>query len=130
MEINAKCINLFSLRIYLFFRCADGYYGNPFDSSPETGGCRACNCSENIDLAAIGNCDSKTGVCLRCIGHTTGDYCEQCEENYYGSALQHACHQCNCHHIGSIQSQCDLQTGKCQCKEGYIGTNCNRCQVN
>ncbi|KAI1731181.1 laminin EGF domain-containing protein [Ditylenchus destructor] len=105
--------------------CADGYFGDPWD--PVNGTCQPCTCSGNIDPAAIGNCDRKTGQCLRCIGHTTGDQCEMCEDNHWGSALIHTCRPCLCHHIGSERLQCDNETGTCQCKENYTGHRCDRC---
>ena len=40
--------------------CADGYFGDPL-----TTGCKPCECNGNIDLASTGNCDRRTGECLR-----------------------------------------------------------------
>lgn len=60
----------------LFFRA--GSYGNA--TSPE--GCRGCNCNEHGN-AALGVCDSTTGVCL-CQDNTEGPTCDKCKKGYYG----------------------------------------------
>lgn len=107
------------------FSCADGYYGDPSSEK----GCKPCDCYGNIDSAAIGNCDRETGVCLRCSGHTAGDHCEKCAENHWGNALDHQCYDCLCHYVGATSLQCDIKTGKCECKKFYTGNHCDRCEV-
>ncbi|KAH7728640.1 laminin subunit alpha-2-like isoform X6 [Aphelenchoides avenae] len=104
--------------------CADGYFGDPLAVN---GTCEPCTCNGNIDSMAIGNCDSVTGECLRCIGHTTGEHCERCEDNHWGSALEHTCRACNCHRRGSVSLQCHNDTGRCDCNENYTGAHCDRC---
>ncbi|CAD6189781.1 unnamed protein product [Caenorhabditis auriculariae] len=107
--------------------CSDGFFGNPIDENGN-GSCVECNCNGNIDPMEIGNCDTKTGVCLKCTGHTSGDHCEICKENHYGSAQQHTCKPCGCHHQGSTKQQCDEFEGDCECKENYVGKQCDRCK--
>ncbi|KAK9751935.1 Laminin EGF domain [Popillia japonica] len=34
---------------------------------------------------------------------------------------------CNCHPIGSSGKTCNQITGQCPCKDGVVGTTCNRC---
>ena len=79
--------------------CDDGYFntGNSLASH-----CERCACNENIDENAIGNCDSSTGRCMRCIYNTTGDKCEKCLPNYWGNALTATkCHACECYAPGT-----------------------------
>uniref|UniRef100_A0A7E4VA92 Laminin EGF-like domain-containing protein n=1 Tax=Panagrellus redivivus TaxID=6233 RepID=A0A7E4VA92_PANRE len=104
--------------------CADGYFGEP---AAINGTCQPCSCNGNIDPAAIGNCDRTTGECLRCIGYTDGPSCERCADNHWGSALDHTCRPCGCHHVGAIDLQCSNTTGSCECKEHYIGDRCESC---
>uniref|UniRef100_A0A0N4VYD5 Laminin EGF-like domain-containing protein n=1 Tax=Haemonchus placei TaxID=6290 RepID=A0A0N4VYD5_HAEPC len=105
--------------------CADGFFGNPMEAN---GTCKECECNGNIDLMAIGNCDTVTGRCLKCIGDTTGEHCEICKENHWGSALEHTCKPCGCHHVGASSPQCG-SLGECTCKPNYIGKQCDRCIV-
>ncbi|KJH49985.1 laminin EGF-like protein [Dictyocaulus viviparus] len=93
------------------------------------GTCKGCECNDNIDLMAIGNCDTKTGICLKCIGDTRGEHCEICKENHWGSALQHTCKPCGCHHVGAVAAQCNELNGECSCKDNYVGKQCDRCSV-
>uniref|UniRef100_A0AC35TJJ8 Laminin subunit alpha-2 n=1 Tax=Rhabditophanes sp. KR3021 TaxID=114890 RepID=A0AC35TJJ8_9BILA len=103
--------------------CADGYFGNPLNASSS---CQKCQCNQNIDLNDIGNCDKLTGECLKCIGGTSGDKCQVCQDYHYGDALAHTCKPCNCHGSGSVVLGCDAK-GICACKENYEGIHCDRC---
>ena len=62
--------------------CSDGYYGRP----EINGRCSPCTCSGNVDMNVFGNCDRRTGRCLKCLNNTTGDRCERCKDGYFGDA--------------------------------------------
>lgn len=34
---------------------------------------------------------------------------------------------CNCDHAGAIGQSCDINTGQCICREGFIGRRCDNC---
>ena len=67
--------------------CIDGYYGDPLIGIP----CQKCICNNNIDPNATGNCNTRTGKCLKCINNTTGDQCENCVRFHYGDAINGNC---------------------------------------
>ena len=67
--------------------CIDGYYGDPNNGQP----CKKCICNNNIDFNATGNCDHRTGKCLKCLNNTIGDQCESCEKFHYGNASNGTC---------------------------------------
>nr|XP_061780709.1 laminin subunit beta-2-like [Nerophis lumbriciformis]XP_061780717.1 laminin subunit beta-2-like [Nerophis lumbriciformis] len=115
-------------------QCSPGFYGNPAQSG---GQCLPCECSGNIDTQDPGSCDPRTGQCLKCLSHTDGPSCAQCQHGYYGNALAHDCRRCTCVTAGTIQSacidgecDCDRQTGACQCRENVSGHNCDECAPN
>ncbi|KFM78364.1 Laminin subunit alpha-1, partial [Stegodyphus mimosarum] len=82
------------------------------------------------------------GVCDRCKHHTTGINCEQCEDGYYRASdipRNHTkpCRKCQCTGVG-MTGFCvkddghlieGLQPGDCFCKTGFIGKNCDSCDV-
>ncbi|PIO72286.1 laminin EGF-like protein [Teladorsagia circumcincta] len=67
--------------------CADGFFGNPMLPN---GTCKECECNGNIDLMAIGNCDSETGRC------------DQCRPSYF-NFTDAGCQFCHCNIYGSIE---------------------------
>ncbi|ALC38940.1 LanB1 [Drosophila busckii] len=109
-------------------QCADNYFGEP-----ELGGsCEKCECSNNIDAYDVGNCDRRTGACLKCLYDTTGDHCELCRDGYHGDALQQNCRQCDCDLLGTNKTlaHCDRHTGQCPCLSNVQGLHCSECALN
>lgn len=49
--------------------------------------CQPCQCNNNVDPSASGNCDRLTGRCLKCIHNTAGAHCDQCKAGYFGDPL-------------------------------------------
>lgn len=103
-------------------RCQDGYYD--FNKS----GCLPCRCHNRS-----ASCDALTGACLNCQENSKGDHCEECKEGYYQSPdVTGECLRCPCSLVTSTGS-CIIKLGelepKCvQCKDGYTGQNCNKCE--
>uniref|UniRef100_T1KI06 Laminin subunit beta-1 n=1 Tax=Tetranychus urticae TaxID=32264 RepID=T1KI06_TETUR len=119
-------------------QCDENYF---IDSSPgpmsakgtyEINKCRQCDCSNNIDVSQPGNCDKRTGVCLRCLYNTEGDHCERCRKGFYGNALAQQCTECVCSPIGTNQvfGSCDHRTGQCPCLPNVVGSECDKCELN
>ncbi|XP_022089419.1 laminin subunit alpha-like isoform X2 [Acanthaster planci] len=104
--------------------CDEGYFGDP---SQSYGFCRKCNCSGNSVPNANGpECDPRFGNCLQCRPGTTGVNCDKCDRWYYGDAvISRNCQECLCDRCGS--SECDVNTGRCECKDNVVGTLCDRC---
>lgn len=103
-------------------KCKSGYYGNTPD-------CRQCACN-----GFSTKCDVVYGYCHNCTGNTIGRYCEQCERGYFGDpSFGIHCKKCMCPGVDGIQNAetCRLDEGNdraiCQCREGYIGDNCDKC---
>ena len=71
---------------FIFHSCDLGYYGDP--NVIGGGSCTPCNCSNNIDISDPRSCSSINGECLMCINNSTGERCEDCEEWFYGDAVE------------------------------------------
>ncbi|XP_006143943.1 laminin subunit gamma-2 isoform X1 [Tupaia chinensis] len=107
--------------------CADGYFGDPFGERGPVRPCQPCQCNNNVDPSASGNCDPLTGRCLKCIHNTAGAHCDQCKAGYFGDPLApnpaDKCRACNCNPMGSVPVEC-RSDGSCVCKPGFGGFNC------
>ncbi|KGL99607.1 Laminin subunit gamma-2, partial [Charadrius vociferus] len=103
--------------------CADGYFGDPAASRP----CRPCQCNGNVEPNAVGNCDRRTGECLKCIYNTAGFYCDRCKDGFFGNPLAPSptdkCRPCACDSAGAEPLKCGSD-GSCICKPGFEGPNC------
>ncbi|XP_064605903.1 laminin subunit alpha-2-like [Liolophura sinensis] len=106
--------------------CDDGFFGNPLVPGNY---CKPCQCNNNIDLQAVGNCDTLTGECLKCLGNTEGFNCGQCKPGFFGTAVNRDCRACNCEETGSVGRECDQRSGQCVCKPHYSGRHCDQCEV-
>ncbi|XP_036297904.1 laminin subunit gamma-2 [Pipistrellus kuhlii] len=107
--------------------CAEGYFGDPFGERGPLRSCQPCQCNNNVDPSASGNCDRLTGRCLKCIHNTAGAHCDQCKPGYFGDPLApnpaDKCRACNCNPMGSEPMEC-RSDGSCVCKPGFGGLNC------
>ncbi|XP_006996789.1 multiple epidermal growth factor-like domains protein 9 [Peromyscus maniculatus bairdii] len=103
-------------------RCQDGHYG--FNKT----GCLPCQCNNRSD-----SCDVITGACLNCQENSKGDHCEECKEGFYQSPdATKECRRCPCSAVTST-GNCTIESGELeptcvQCKDGYTGQNCNKCE--
>ncbi|NXQ84474.1 LAMC2 protein, partial [Nyctibius grandis] len=103
--------------------CADGYFGDPAASRP----CQLCQCNGNVEPNAVGNCDRRTGECLKCIYNTAGFYCDRCKDGFFGNPLApdpaDKCRACACDLAGAEPLKCGSD-GSCICKPGFEGPSC------
>ncbi|XGW07796.1 hypothetical protein V3C99_010722 [Haemonchus contortus] len=111
--------------------CAPGYYR--VQSGSFLGACVPCECNGHS-----GSCDPDTGVCFDCQHSTHGDHCELCEEGHYGDATDgspYSCMPCQCPFspTNNFATGCQVseygQLLSCDCKPGYAGDRCDRCDA-
>ncbi|KAG6930808.1 laminin subunit gamma 2 [Chelydra serpentina] len=111
--------------------CADGYFGDPLGANGLVRPCQPCQCNNNVDPSAVGNCDRLTGECLKCLYNTAGFSCDQCRDGFFGNPLvlnsAEKCQACNCNSVGSDPLKC-RSDGSCVCKPGFEGPNCEHTQ--
>ena len=92
------------------------------------GDVKSCQCNGRAQ-----NCHPETGQCIGCSQNTTGAACELCAAGYYGNPLLgSACQPCQCpsaenNHASTCSRQSNEGSFLCQCKEGYTGPACDRC---
>ncbi|XP_070775382.1 laminin subunit gamma-2 [Enoplosus armatus] len=81
------------------------------------------------------NCNGRSRYCLRdhwglhcvhCQGNTAGRHCERCKDGFYLQGAGLSCTPCRCNPTGSVSATCDSR-GRCSCKEGVTGEQCDRC---
>lgn len=105
--------------------CDDGFYGDPLGEYGPPKQCQPCQCYGHVDQNTVGNCDRRTGECRKCLSHSTGPKCENCDDGYYHSYPTEPCQACNCNRQGSVSNSCN-DKGQCKCKEGYDGLKCDK----
>ncbi|XP_034999448.2 laminin subunit alpha-4 [Hippoglossus stenolepis] len=104
--------------------CAKGFFLS------EQNICLPCNCKGHAD-----SCEDITGICIDCRDHSTGDFCEMCEDGHMlkpSMDRQHTCRPCACPlsvPSNNFAVRCDRGSGilRCKCQEGYAGHLCERC---
>ncbi|KAF3427281.1 LOW QUALITY PROTEIN: hypothetical protein E2986_11364, partial [Frieseomelitta varia] len=101
--------------------CADSFYGHP------DFGCKPCPCPQ-ADKRFSNTCTVLANAEPTCVckpGYT-GRKCERCSSGYYGSPHVPGgkCIPCDCNAAGSLNDECDTETGQCRCRAGSTGP-CN-----
>ncbi|XP_066911984.1 basement membrane-specific heparan sulfate proteoglycan core protein-like [Clytia hemisphaerica] len=91
--------------------------------------CEKCLCNGHAT-----DCDGKTGKCIKCKHHTTGDRCDKCVDGYYGNPVKGQCKKCACPlpiQTNQFSSSCILNDDgdfTCSsCEPGYTGRKCGKC---
>uniref|UniRef100_A0A8C5I789 Laminin, alpha 4 n=1 Tax=Gouania willdenowi TaxID=441366 RepID=A0A8C5I789_GOUWI len=92
--------------------------------------CLPCNCKGHAEY-----CNDITGICINCRNHSTGDFCEMCEDGYMLTRSpngRHTCQPCACPlstASNNFAVRCDRRSSilRCKCQEGYAGHFCERC---
>uniref|UniRef100_A0AAY5ECW8 Laminin, alpha 4 n=1 Tax=Electrophorus electricus TaxID=8005 RepID=A0AAY5ECW8_ELEEL len=123
------CLVYVCVRLVLCFSrcvyevCARGF----FMSEQHT--CLPCNCKNHSHT-----CEDITGLCIDCQDHSTGDFCERCEDGYllHQTPGSHECRPCSCPislESNNFAAHCDKKgvVLRCVCQEGYAGHYCERC---
>uniref|UniRef100_A0A7G3AFZ3 Putative extracellular matrix glycoprotein laminin subunit alpha and gamma n=1 Tax=Lutzomyia longipalpis TaxID=7200 RepID=A0A7G3AFZ3_LUTLO len=106
--------------------CAEGYYGNANSDL----GCLACPCPETKKNFARGCQVLNNVVSCICKPGYTGPRCERCLPGFYGSpdSDEGFCEACNCNLEGIVSSDCNQETGQCDCRPGIFGRRCDQCE--
>ena len=92
------------------------------------GDVKPCQCNGRAQ-----NCHPESGHCVGCTENTTGAACELCAAGYYGNPLLAggSCQPCQCPSAENNHAATCRRDGPdnflCQCKEGYTGPACDRC---
>ncbi|XP_071835637.1 laminin subunit alpha-like isoform X2 [Apostichopus japonicus] len=115
-------------------KCRTGYHGNGTMISGES--CEICACPqarEDQNFAETCEYTISNDVICNCLEGHTGQYCEQCDEGYYGdpSRPYGRCRKCGC--SGNTDAslpgpECDSLFGNClKCRADTTGENCEDC---
>uniref|UniRef100_A0A452IMF2 Laminin subunit gamma-3 n=1 Tax=Gopherus agassizii TaxID=38772 RepID=A0A452IMF2_9SAUR len=107
-------------------KCREGFYGSALARSP-TRKCAPCECNPVGSAQGLEACHPLTGQCT-CLPHVTGRDCSRCQPGFYDLQPGTGCKSCECHLVGSQDSQCHPLTGQCPCQPGVEGQSCDRCQ--
>ncbi|XP_044270129.1 netrin-B-like isoform X2 [Tribolium madens] len=90
-----------------------------------------CKCNGHASRCITGR-DGQ--LACECKHNTAGKDCERCKPFHFDRPWGRAtardaneCKACDCHPIGSSGRTCNQATGQCPCKDGVVGTTCNRC---
>uniref|UniRef100_A0A915MXT1 Laminin subunit beta-1 n=1 Tax=Meloidogyne javanica TaxID=6303 RepID=A0A915MXT1_MELJA len=116
-------------------RCVDGYYGDPRLGVGIP--CKPCPCPggpgsgyQHADTCYIA--PQNQSVVCNCKHGYIGQYCDQCEVNFWGNPREIAgsCEKCHCHdNIDfNVPNSCDPMTGDClKCLHNTGGDQCQHC---
>ncbi|KAK2846299.1 hypothetical protein Q7C36_011153 [Tachysurus vachellii] len=122
--ISCVFSELFAQKEPIYTGCTQGF----FLSEQRT--CLPCNCKGHAQ-----DCEDITGICIDCQDHSTGDFCERCEDGYILQVShdgQHECRPCACPvatETNNFATHCDMKgvALRCVCQDGYVGHYCERC---
>ncbi|XP_055465169.1 usherin [Psammomys obesus] len=103
-------------------QCQPGFYVPPGHAT----GCLPCLCHTAGAVSHI--CSSVTGQCSCRDPSTSGQRCDQCQDQSFGFDTETGrCQPCLCHPAGALNGTCDVVTGQCFCKQFVTGSKCDTC---
>ena len=91
-------------------------------------GCSPCGCNVAGTFNSMDTCDAETGQCL-CKANVEGLKCDHCRANTTSLDADNplGCEGCSCDPVGAVSATCDSVTGRCECKPGVTGLQCDQC---
>jgi len=102
-------------------KCLPGFFGDAL-ALPK-GDCKNCECNALGTVPTEDNkliCEEPTGKCP-CKDNVIGRQCNACQDGYYDLASGTGCQLCMCDAVGSLNINCDVRSGHCNCREGVVG---------
>ncbi|KAM4814939.1 usherin-like, partial [Thomomys bottae] len=109
-------------------QCQNGFYNL---QELESDGCSPCNCNTSGTIDGDITCHQNSGQC-KCKANVIGLRCEQCNLGFkfLRSFNGDGCEPCQCNFQGSVNKFCNPLSGKCECKKGVKGLQCDTCREN
>lgn len=100
-------------------------YWNLKANNPD--GCEDCNCYGPGTLGGLGICDGITGQCM-CKPNVASRQCSECKDGTYQLEENNlfGCHDCGCNIGGSVNNNCDKDSGQCACRPRINGRQCDK----
>ncbi|XP_031778282.1 basement membrane-specific heparan sulfate proteoglycan core protein isoform X4 [Nasonia vitripennis] len=109
--------------------CPRGFYGDPSRGIP----CERCPCPlpNQSDRTCYLDTDGRNAKC-ECPPGYEGKRCERCAEGYRGNPMlgDECIPYDQCDRSGSLSSELNPYTRRCECKEYVTGPTCNQCKAN
>ncbi|XP_052789212.1 multiple epidermal growth factor-like domains protein 8 [Mya arenaria] len=90
------------------------------------------DCAVDCKCNGHSGCEFGVGKCDFCLNGTTGPYCNECLEGYYGDPKTvDGCFPCQCNgHGNESLGLCNNSTGACYCTGHTQDYHCNKCMDN
>lgn len=91
-----------------------------------------CHCNKHGIKTNSFQCHPLTGQC-DCKEGVTGLKCDKCSNKFWNfqalidNPTSNGCQPCKCNRIGSVSEDCDRVSGKCRCRPGVKGLQCDQC---
>ncbi|XP_013408769.1 laminin subunit alpha isoform X2 [Lingula anatina] len=105
-------------------QCKPGYWNLNINN---VDGCEGCDCFGPGTVSGDGICNPVSGQC-QCKPFASGRQCSTCVDGTYNLKDNNlfGCTDCDCDMGGSLDNNCDKNTGQCTCRPRVNGRRCDK----